>query len=66
MTRFSTALRRRRRLVVALVAALALVPASAQAQPAKWSLPDASATWSVSSASDNGPALAEINRSSWT
>jgi hypothetical protein len=51
---------------VALVAALALVPASAQAQPAKWSLPDASATWSVSSASDNGPALAEINRSSWT
>ncbi len=66
MTRFNALLRRRRRLVVALVAALALAPASAQARPAKWSMPATPAKWSAPSGSDDGGPAVHTNRSSWT
>jgi hypothetical protein len=59
-------LRRRRRLTVALVAALALTPAAAQAHPAKWSAPAAPAKWSAPSGSDDGAPAMLTDRSSWT
>jgi hypothetical protein len=66
VTRLNAVLRRRRRLTVALVAALALTPAAAQAHPAKWSAPAAPAKWSAPSGSgEDGPAK-HPNRSSWT
>jgi hypothetical protein len=66
VTRFNDVLRRRRRLTVALVAALALTPAAAQAHPAKWSAPATPAKWSAPNGSgDDGPTL-RTNRSSWT
>jgi hypothetical protein len=66
VTRLNAVLRRRRRLAVALVAALALTPAAAQARPAKWSVPAAPAKWSPPSGSNEAPGLAHIERSSWT
>jgi len=67
VTRFNDVLRRRRRLTVALVAALALTPAAAQARPAKWSAPAAPAKWSAPSddPGEGGPTV-HTNRSSWT
>jgi hypothetical protein len=51
---------------VALVAALALSPAAAQARPAKWSAPATPAKWSAPSGSgESGPTM-HTNRSSWT
>jgi hypothetical protein len=66
VTRFSTVLRRRRRLTAALVAALALAlpVAGANARPAKWSAPAAPAKWSPPKDA-NGP-VAAVERSSWT
>jgi hypothetical protein len=64
--RFSSLLQRRRRLTVALVAAVALaLPASAaNARPAKWSMP------AIASADNSGPGSSDFrvhtNRSSWT
>jgi hypothetical protein len=66
VTRLNAVLRRRRRLTVALVAALALTPAAAQARPAKWSAPAAPAKWSAPSGSDDGAPAMLTDRSSWT
>jgi hypothetical protein len=51
---------------VALVAALALTPAAAQARPAKWSAPAAPAKWSAPSGSGDGAPAMLTDRSSWT
>jgi hypothetical protein len=59
-------LRRRRRLTVALVAALALTPAAAHARPAKWSAPAVPAKWSAPSGSNDGVPAMHTDRSSWT
>jgi hypothetical protein len=66
VTRLNAVLRRRRRLTVALVAALALTPAAAQARPAKWSAPAAPAKWSAPSGSGDGAPAMLTDRSSWT
>jgi hypothetical protein len=64
--RFSSLLQRRRRLTLALVAALALaLPASAaDARPAKWSAP----TGATADSGSGSPSdfRVHINRSSWT
>ena len=51
---------------MALVAALALTPAAAQARPAKWSAPATPAKWSAPSAANDGVPAMHTNRSSWT
>jgi hypothetical protein len=66
VTRLNAVLRRRSRLTVALVAALALTPAAAQARPAKWSVPATPAKWSAPSGSGEGGPTMHTNRSSWT
>ena len=70
MQRFSSLLRRRRRLTTALVAALALaLPASiADARPAKWSAPAAPAKWSAPADNHASDTAYEVQtlRSSWT